>query len=197
MNFWQSKSGTPITGSPDLAYIKDFDIIPNNTMALAKIKSFKLHEEIRAFDGAEVREYRIVWNITSGEFKNREVTQKIKPFDIKPDNADRALNMMKLIMDLCKFVPTHGDEPTDKDLLPMVGKEAGIKIREWSMPKKDGSGNSQGNFVSEVHSPIGFICETGIPMKIKEEYPSSAVESALTRNSRVVDTTDLNDDIPF
>ncbi len=194
MNFWESKSGMPITGSKDLAYLKDFENIPNNTMALAKIESFKLHEEIRQFDGMEIKEYRIVWKLTDGEFKNREVIQKIKPFDANSASADRALNMMKLVMDLCKYVPTHSLAPTDQDLLLMKGQELGIKIGEWKMPKQDGSGFMTGNNVKEVHAKSGFECATGESLKEEKRSPP---ESALTRNKRGVDTSDLNDDIPF
>lgn len=193
MAFWDSKSGQAITGKPEAAFVQDFFlIIPNGTKVLAKIDSFKLHEEIRQFDGSELKEYRINWKITEGEFRGREVVQKIKAFDEKPEACDRALNMLKLIMDICKFVPTSQDEPTTKDLAPMVGKVCGVKIREWHMPKKDGSGMMEGNFISEVWSAEGFEPESGVKMTVK----SKENETAFDRNPRGA-PADLNDDIPF
>ncbi len=96
MNFWTSGSGAPITGAPDKAFLQDFTVIPNNTMALAAIKSFMIAEEnATAYCASASRYYQIIWKISSVDFKGREVKQKIKPFDGKPEQIDRALNMLK------------------------------------------------------------------------------------------------------
>jgi len=191
MSFWESKSGQPITGSPDAAFVKDFEIIPNNTMALAKIKSFEVVEEQNQYKGPQ-KYIKVIYKITDGDFINREVIQKIKPFDGEPKQIDRNLNMLRLIMELCSYKPEHSNEPTNADLMRMNGKALGIKIREWSMPKKEG-GLMEGNFVSEVHPPAGFVSQTGVR---SERVYSSPVDSALNRNSQArVDS--LEEDLPF
>ena len=206
-SFWSSGSGAEITGKQEDAYLPDFDDpIPNGTLAHAKIVSFGLHEEIRKFDGAEVKEYRIVWKLTDGAFKGREVTQKIKPFIGEPTAIDRNLNALKLLMTLCDYKPKHANAPTNQDLSVMVGKECGIKIREWQMQKAD-STMMEGNFVSETHSLKDFVAETGIKMQPRSPSSPSSPSSqgsreltALDRNQRPTgadDISDLNDDIPF
>lgn len=182
MSFWMSRTGKEITGRADDAFVKDFEIIPNNTMALAKIVSFINDND---------NHLEIIWKITSDSFKNREVRQKIKCFNGKPEQIDRALNMLKLIMDLCSFKPTHSNAPTNDDLMRMNGKVCGIKIREYAVPKEDGSGIAAGNFVSEVHSPKEFQCEVGEKMKC-----DSVVESAFSRYQNNA-ANQVTDDIPF
>ena len=123
------------------------------------------------------------------------MTQKIKCFDGSPDAIDRNLNMLKLVMDLCKFKPTHAEAPTQQDLMPMIGSILGVKIREWSMPKKDGSGMMEGNFVAEVFSPVGFEDEAGVKAEVK--HVQSNVDSAFSRNKPVEDELFSGDDVPF
>jgi len=106
MSFWISRTGKGISGSAEDAFTRDFELIPNNTMALAKIASFVNNKN----------EYlEVMWKITSDSYKNREVRQKIKCFSGKDEQIDRALNMLKLIMDLCTFKPSHGDAPSNED----------------------------------------------------------------------------------
>ena len=195
MSFWTSGCGQLPTGDPQLAFIKEFTTIPNNTSALSKIMSFVKVEKDNAYTGVRDKYLLITWKIESGDFKGQEVTQKIKCFDGKPEQIDRSLNMLKLVMDLCGFKPTHSNEPTDDDLSKMHGNVCGIKIREWSMPKKDGSGVAEGNFVSEVWAPAGFQVETGVKI---EHVSSSPVDSALSRHSASrAGVESIDDDLPF
>ena len=197
MGFWTSRSGKQITGKAEDAFTRDFELIPNNTTAIAQIKSFV---NAKTKDGA-LTHLEIIWKITSDKFKGREVRQKIKCFDGKEEQIDRALNMLKLIMDLCGFKPTHNDAPTDADLMKMNGKVCGIKIREFAMPKSDGPGYTQGNFVAEVHPAADFKCEVGEKLELAplpaNDFGYSAiapVDSAFSRN-QVPNVT--ADDIPF
>jgi hypothetical protein len=195
-NFWESKTGTPITGNPNDAFVKDFSIIPDGTTAVARIKTFEIIEKNSEYRGPE-KYMQITYKITSGEFNDREVTQKIKPFDGEPKAIDRNLNMLKLVMDLCDFRPNHTGEPTSDDLKRMTGRILGIKIREWSLPKKDGSGIMEGNFVSEVAAASGFVVETGIKAVHVHSMPT---DTALSRNSNArVDggMPGIDDDLPF
>ena len=195
-DFWSSKSGIPITGTPENSFSKSFVTIPEGTTAVARIKTFEIIEKNSEYRGPE-KYMQITYKITSGEFNDREVTQKIKPFDGEPKAIDRNLNMLKLVMDLCDFKPSHSGEPTNDDLRRMTGRILGIKIREWSLPKKDGSGMMEGNFVSEVAAASGFVVETGIKIVHIHSMPT---DSALSRNSNArVDGAmpGIDDDLPF
>lgn len=191
MSFWKSGSGKLITGALEDARVPEFSIIPNNTTAFAQIKSFDL---IRATDyqGNPEQFYQITWKIAKDKFKGREVVQKIKAFADTPEKIDRALNMLKLIMNVCGFKLSHDNAPTEQDLSQMQGKVLGIKIKEWSAPKKDGSGFIEGNFVSEVYPASDFVAETGIKLS-----PKSIVDSAFSRQATLSATAQFKDDSPI
>lgn len=195
-DFWTSRTGTPITGKPDDAFVKNFSIIPEGTQALAMIKSFEIVEKTDEYKGPQ-KFIQIIYKLSSGEFIGREVTQKIRPFDGEPKGIDRNLNMLRLIMELCGFKPNHQGEPTNQELMSMNNKIVGIKIGEWAFPKNDGSGMMEGNHVREVWAATGFESETGIKVQHIHSIP---VDSALSRNSN--SRTDgvihgIDDDIPF
>jgi hypothetical protein len=190
--FWQSGSGKAITGKPEDAFLQDFGVIPEGSCAEALIKSFALVEKENKFSNKNDRFYEVKWKLCSGDFKGREVSQKIKCFDGKPEQIDRALNMMRLIMQLCDFKPTHNEAPQDLELVPMLNKVLSIKIGEWSMPKNDG-GMIEGNFIREVHASGAIQTETGIKAVV-ERKPTSSVESAFSRNAAM---PELEADLPF
>ena len=192
INFWTSGSGKTITGNPQDAFLQDYTTLPEGTCAEALIKSFTLVEKENKFSNKNDKFYEIKWKLVSGDFAGREVSQKIKCFDGKPEQVDRALNMMRLIMQLCDFKPAHSDAPQDIELIPMVNKILSIKIGEWSMPKQDG-GMMEGNFVREVHSSGAIATETGIKAVV-EHKPTHGVQSALTRNATM---PELDSDLPF
>jgi hypothetical protein len=191
--FWTSGSGILPQGTPELAFLKDFTVIPNNTMAIAKIENFNNVSKDNKYTGESEKYIHINWKIIDGEFKSREVSQKIKCFSGSAESIDRALNMLKLIMTLCHFSPSHPDAPTDDDLKKMIGKTCGIKIREYSIPKDDGSKPVEGNFVSECHQSIGFECQTGVKLETSVSIPY--IPSALTRNPKSMG--DFDDDVAF
>ena len=183
-NFWQSRTGDPLTGAPDAAFTGSFKIIPDGTIATAAIKSFTLNE----YNNEEY--YQITWRLLSTPYKGSEVRQKIKAFDVKPNIAQRALNMLMLIGKLCGYSPVHQNKPTTADLAVMVGKMCSIKIQEWSSEGK------HGNHVSEVH-PVGSIAdEIGISLPVTTHTPDMMPPSALERNKRLP-ITGLDDEIPF
>jgi hypothetical protein len=193
--FWASRTGGQITGSDKDSFLPDFTIIPNGTTAKAQIKKFELVEQVNKFTQSEEVFYEITWKIIDGDFKSREVSQKIKPFVEKAESIDRALNMLKRVFDLCNYKPTHANAPTSQELMAMHNKILGIKIREWSQPKRDGSGFMEGNFVSEVHAITDqFKVEVGEKLATPV-INSSSPESALNRNPRI--PVDLDSDIPF
>lgn len=191
-SFWLSGTGTAPTGKPEDAFIGDFTVIPEGSVATASIKSFTLVEKDNKHTGTVDKFYQIIWKLLDGDYKSREVTQKIKCFDGKPEQIQRNLNMLKLVMQLCEFKPTTADAPKDLELLPMLNKIASIKIGEWSMPKQDG-GMMEGNFVRECWRSGEIATETGVKA-VAVHTPTKGVESALTRNATM---PELNDDLPF
>ena len=199
-SFWSSGTGNLPSGNAEDAFVREFSVIPNNTCAVAKIVTFANVTKDNKYTGEIDKYISITWRIQDGEFKNREVNQKIKCFSGTAEAIDRNLNMLKLLMTLCNFSPSHSNAPTDDDLKKMISKTCGIKIREYSLPKADGSGEITGNFVAEVHSPHGFECQTGIKLEPKPTQ-STNYQTALSRNPRnsMNDLSDdhLNDDVPF
>lgn len=186
MSFYRSRTGVPIDGNPQNAFLPEFKTIPDGTTAPAMIKSYVLVEKVNQLDGSEEAYYEVTYKIVDGEFKNREVRQKIKPFNGKPEAIDRALNMMELLYKLCDYRPSHDNAPLDADLLPMNGKIVGIKIGVWSVGGKDG------NMVREIHkADASFVTKTGVAPVVK----SGAPESALNRNKGAQYAPD--DGIPF
>ena len=181
LEFWKSELGE-LSGKAEDAFTRIFSIIPNNTTAVAKIESFKIKDGVFTID----------WCLTQGDFKGQHVFQKIKALDADANRRHKALNMLKYLYGLFQVQPKHTGAPTDEDLGAFVGKFGGIKIQEWSMPKNDGSGTMEGNFVSEVHSAANFKCETGV----KNEVVHNPLETAFSRNNSSQSSL-LTDDLPF
>lgn len=199
MSFWESELGE-VTGTPEDAFAKSFKQIPDGTMALAKIESF-VHDEYQG-----VKSLVVNWVLTDGDFKGSKVTQKLKVIDSDPRDKDpaktrhRGLNMMKLMYQLFNLKPKHANMPTNQDLAVFSGKIAGIKIRETE-PNEEGK---QYNWVSEVHDPKGFKCETGINVVVTHKpkqtmnFDQGPLDSAFSRSGQYTGDPGPNvDDIPF
>lgn len=178
-NFWVSELG-PLSGTADDAFAKTFSMVPDNTMALAKIHGFTNQE----FDGQ--KHLKIDWVITDGEFKGKHVFQKLHVYDVDPKKRHKSLNMLKLLYTMFDLKPATMGAPTDDHLRSFVNKHAGIKIQETAPNDK---GRTY-NWVSEVHTAAGFKSETGHTV---------VVNSALSRHSRIVPEPqdDLDMDLPF
>ena len=181
-SFWKLSTGHMATGNEKDSFMASFELIPDGTQATALIKNFIINVN------GETPVYQIIYKISDGDFAGREVRQNIKCFDHKPTVADKAINMLKRLYDLCSYQPAHQDAPGEPDLDKFKGRSIGIKISEWSMKKDDGS-LSEGNYVSEIHPIQGWAPITG-----EKKVYHAPVESALTRHA---DTRDLNDDINF
>jgi len=189
MSFWSLSTGEAPTGTAEASFVSDFSIIPDGTTAPAQIKEFKLEDSNQSYPSAF---YEITYKVTDGQFKGREVRQKIKCFDAKPNIADRSLNMLKRVYDLTSHKPAHVEAPSTADLRPMVGRIVGIKIREFIGTKQDGT-PSNGNYVSEVNK---FDKDFEVVVGSKLEVPPTAISSALTRNA-VAGLPNDGSDIPF
>lgn len=189
MAFWTLTDGSIPKGDEASSHVGSFVTIPDGTTAIGMIKEFVLDKDK---NGTPL--YKVTYKLMEGDFKGREVIQKVKCFDVKTTIVDRSINMMKRLYDLCKLSPTHNDAPQDKDLLAFKGKLLGIKIAEWNMVNNDGV-MSEGNYISEVHDAKGFESTTGIKMETIST-PTSSVESAFSRNPKVQNDS-LTDDIPY
>ena len=184
MSFWQTRSGKPVTGSEEDSFTGDFPSIPNGTTARAKIKKY---EQGISFN--DEPNYQITWEITDGEFKGRLLKQNLDVFSSDDKRADRAINMKRRIYEISGYAPTHDNSPSNEDLKPMIGKHAGIKIREMPSTKKDGTPSTT-NFINEIH-PLtqNWISETGVHMEISQ--PKIRVESAFSRHTMVDDDLEI------
>ena len=189
-NFWLSGTGEMPTGKPEDAFVGDFTVIPEGTQANSVVKSFTLVQNENKYTNTTDKFYQVIFKLTDGDYKNREVTLKIKCFSGKPEQIQRNLNMMKLILEICDFKPTHSNPPSDMELGFTMNKSVAVKVGEYSIPKENEPGTIDGNFVREVHKSGSIPTETGV----KAEVKARPTESALTRNANVVD---LNEDLPF
>lgn len=186
MSFWDSQIGE-VTGAPESAFTKAFSgTIPDNSYALARIES-ALNDE---YNG--IKTIKLEWVITSGDFENKHVFQKLKVYDVDAKKRHTALNMLKLLFTMFHVKQLHDGPPSDQDLSQLVRKAAGIKIQEWLLAKDDGTMGS-GNYVSEVHPVAGFQSSTGK----HKDAAAKGVDSALTRHAHNEFSKELNDDVPF
>lgn len=192
-SFWLSGTGEIPTGKPEDSFVSLYEIIPEGTVATAQIKSFITVERNNKYSGTTDKFYEITYKLLDGDFKSREVSQKIKCFYGSPEQIQRHLSMLKLIMQLCGYMPTKTTAPDDNDLSNMLNKIVCIKIGQWSIPKKDEPGVLEGNFVREVHPSGSVQIETGVKKVFESNY-SNGIESALTRNTGVMN---LESDLPF
>ena len=190
-SFWTSGSGKPLSGKPEDSFVGDFTTIPEGTASEAMIKTFITVEKVNKYKDTTERYLEITWKIVSEQFKNREVSQKIKVFSGSPEQIDRNLNLLKLIMELCNYKPTHANAPTDAELAGMQGNVAAIKIGEWALPKNDGSGMMEGNFVREVWKSGSIALEIGVKAVVTSV--STHLDSAFSRNAM----PELDSDLPF
>jgi len=190
MSFWNSPLNKSLTGNQEESFLSDFSSIPDGSIVDAFVKSFLLVDTDTTY--GKKKFYEIKWRISSGTYKNREVSQKIKCFDGTNESIHRNLNMLKLVMELFEFKPMHANAPTDADLAPMQGRVATIKIAEWELTTQDGK-NLTGNNVTEVHAAGSVANEVGV--KKVTQVATGVPMSALQRNANLA--LDLNDDIPF
>jgi hypothetical protein len=163
--FWQTELGMA-DGNPDNAFTQDFGLIPDGTKAFARIEDFSVIQKPSSAYGAASKIYEVKWVIAQGDYVGRIIFQKIRCFDEDEKKRFKALNMLRLIMNLSD-VPAPNVAPDNYFLSQMVGKVLGIKIKEYSMPKSDGSGGlNEGNFISEVHAIKGFVEAKGKKLEI-------------------------------
>ena len=65
MSFWNSELGA-LSGKAEDAFTRVFSVIPDGTMAIAKIKSFHHKDDI----------FEIDWELTAGDYKGQHVFPK-------------------------------------------------------------------------------------------------------------------------
>jgi len=102
MSFWELSDGSKPTGNEDDANVNTSMIVPNNTLAKAKIIKFK-NEEMPSGDKVLI----ISWQLHDTKFKGLYVNQKIKVFDNNPSARDRALNILVRLYKIANITPSH------------------------------------------------------------------------------------------
>lgn len=193
-SFWTLSDNTLPSGTAESSHIKDFSIIPDGTFAPAMIKEFKKEASTISYSFPF---YEITYKITSGDYKGREVRQKIKCFDEKATVRDRNINMLKRVYDLLDHKPTHANAPEDIDLKPMIGKVMGIKVSEFIGTNSKTGEPTNGNYVSEIHkSDKEFQTITGVKLEVPVTGYVSHIDTAFSRNAN--NSLPLDDSgIPF
>lgn len=189
MSFFKSRTGAPINGSEENSFTTNFRSLPDNTQAVAVIKSFTLKEYMGD------KNYQVIWKLVDGDFKGAEVKQSIRPFEDDDNKAQRALNMMYRLLRLADHPIDFRDAPTDSDLATMKGKIFSIKT---------GFGIIQGEertWVREVWRQGDIETCTGDtkPASVIPTSQNNAVhneQSALERHNKLISNTD-DSDIPF
>jgi len=174
MSFW-NVDGKEITGNAKDAFTPSFAVIPDGTKAVAMIDDVA----IKDYNGQYIE---ISWKLTTGEYSQRLLFQKIKVFDDDSKKRTRALNMLMLLYKLAGLQPPQS-QPTEHDLKEFIGKHAGIMIQEWEYDGKNG------NWISEVHPVDGFETKTGIKIEVVST-PAQAPLSAIAQELAV-------DDVPW
>lgn len=187
---FKSRTGAAITGDESAAFSGNFATLPDNTQAPAMIKSFTVKE----YDGETY--FQLIWKLVDGDFKNAEVKQRITPFDVDDNRAQRNMNMLYRIFGLLNHKTDYIELPTDSDLAVMRGQVLDIKI---------GNGYIQGEnrtWVREVWKSGELEVCTG-ETKVVTSKPSGEPvreESMLEREARRkadASTTGRDDGIPF
>lgn len=75
MSFWKLSSGQQPSGTAEASHTGSFGTIPEGTQAPAQIKEMMLMEPTNSY---HYRFYEVIFKLSSGDFKGREVRMKIK-----------------------------------------------------------------------------------------------------------------------
>lgn len=179
--FWNNVSGKP----EDAFNRENVDVLPNGTMALAKI--LKASNESGNF-GDHVS---IEWLLADGQFIGHRLYQKIYIYDGKPERQLKARNMLKFIIQHFKMTLTTDGPPSNVELMQLTGASAGLKIGEYQFENDVGK-LVHGNNILEIWSPDGFVSSTGKYREFKHKPKPD-----LSANTAFEFGKDLNDSIPF
>lgn len=193
MSFWSLSDGGKPTGSAEDANTSASMIVPNNTMAKAKIMKFE-NVEMPSGDKMLV----INWQLQDTNSRGIYVSQKLKVFDAKPATKDRAINMLVRLYKLANLQPESTGCPSNEELAKFKGRLMGIKIQQWFYQGKEG------NWVSEVHAAEGFTSEDGVMVSAPiEKHQSMSYQQAeqaysqMTNQNQKQNDYGFDNDVPF
>jgi len=147
------------TGSFELA--SSIKPIPHNTQVQAMVKEAKWHEH----EG--IRKVEITWVILAPDaYKNRQIFQKIRPFEPDEKKRENQLKMLAAInTNAGGILHTLSGEPSDFDLQSnLQHKQMLLKLGVWKM------GDGEGNWVMAV-APNGAVAEVDTPAPLDDEIP--------------------------
>lgn len=109
-------------------------IIPGGTVALCAIIKAELYESEYG------KYYRFSYKLLDGKYKGRLVFHKVKVFEEDAKKAERQMNMLKKIYNVCGVdmaVSQGFDYPQTIDLIGFVNKQVVVSIQLWEMIGND------------------------------------------------------------
>ena len=143
-NVWQDSYGTAIGVSSARAFPNM--IIPDGTIVPATISQANAIEEYPI-----PPEYQFYWHILDGDYKGREVRQKIQYRDKNPKRADKDKAVLVFLYDLFKRTLPIDHFPTDHEIKWLQGWVATIEIGAYEIPDKENPLKiSRGNIIRSV-----------------------------------------------
>ncbi len=179
MGYWDNASDEAVKESGKTG----FAVIPNDTNALAIIENVCLKK------WQDNPEYvSVEWVLIDGEFKNRHIWQSLRIDDEDEAKANRARNTLLKIYEIAGAKKPN-DRPSNMELFPLIGKQAGIKILEYKINDK------HDNFIGAVVPSAGFVCKTGQFRDFSQEKPFKNKSQEITAADKKETTPEFNDDI--
>jgi hypothetical protein len=146
MSFWTNSTGKQVT-SDGTYETNNFEVLPNNTIARARIDECGLKE----WEGSKYLSIR--WHILGGEFDGRKIFQSLSVYDADPKNRDKAINMLAAIDANSGGKLPKDREPTDEDyMLCLMNRIMLIKVIKYKS-KKDGEYRNLVCKVSSANNP--------------------------------------------
>lgn len=160
MSFYKSSFGK-VTGKIEDCAVPAFTLIPNGTIDTACIISAKIViPTAEAFDPTKYIE--LTYQLVGGDYKDMRVSQKIRCFGEDSPKRLRALNMLIRLLAICNAVPFDQEEPSNEVLAALQGQLLMIEVSEWSLPRRDGNGVMEGNWVSGIYKPGEVETKKGV-----------------------------------
>lgn len=159
-DFWGQFEGS-VDGSAEAANVEQtgFDSINGGTFAPAMATEIKLTDNQAAIDAAITggwtapaleKFYNVKWKIIGGDYKDRIVFQKIRPFGQDRKKATRQANVLRRLM-LLTGCQIGAGAPTEVELAAALNKPLFIGIALWENKNERTGEWSNGNWISHIN----------------------------------------------
>jgi len=191
--FWNLSDGSQVekTGEYE-AKEGGFEIIPDDTKVLAAIGEIKWH----TFANGD-RVVNVKWQVVSENFKGRIIFQALKVFGTqyckdKQKTSDKAKRMLGAIDANSGSVLPLDREPTDQDLMRMMGKIMGLHIKVYKHDPKNPDGpEKDGNYIAGISS------KQSTPMSAPVSRAAVPMSQQANVQAQGAAQDGFDDDIPF